>query len=153
MILHKINKQPKTAEEFMKYTDTIYYRVKSEAEYCAIYLYLNALGWDIKLNDERTLVEEAKNDFKHWPYVSINVSTKQIKQHKLHGILDGWTCLTTVSELFKHIEKSTKPQSVIVKLNDEYNAEITETHIKVGCQTFPITILDELNKARQELNK
>lgn len=35
-----------------------------------------------------------------------------------------------------------------VKLNASYTAKVTETDITVGCQTFPIAIIDALVKAR-----
>lgn len=38
-----------------------------------------------------------------------------------------------------------------VKLNETYNAKIYMDKIQVGCQTFPITILDELLKAHNKL--
>lgn len=44
-----------------------------------------------------------------------------------------------------------KPTSIAVKLNDSYEAVVTKDSIKVGCQTFPISILKELNEAAAKL--
>jgi hypothetical protein len=44
-----------------------------------------------------------------------------------------------------------KPKEVEVKLNEAHNATVTENTIKVGCQTFPISIIDDLVKAKKEL--
>lgn len=43
------------------------------------------------------------------------------------------------------------PKSKFVVLNKEHKAEVFKDKIVVGCQSFPITILDELIKARYEL--
>lgn len=40
-----------------------------------------------------------------------------------------------------------------VELNSEYNAKVTTDTIEVGCQKFPISILDALNKAHEELTQ
>lgn len=39
-----------------------------------------------------------------------------------------------------------------VKLNDSYTAEVFKDKLVVGCQTFPISILDELVKAHKSLD-
>lgn len=46
--------------------------------------------------------------------------------------------VTTIKSIVKDIS---------VKLNDSYTAVITEKGIKVGCQTFPLSIVEELAKA------
>jgi hypothetical protein len=46
-----------------------------------------------------------------------------------------------------------KPREVIVKLNKSYDAIITKDEIKVGCQTFPITVLKEMQEALDGLNE
>jgi hypothetical protein len=45
-----------------------------------------------------------------------------------------------------------KPDSVKIKLNDTYDADVTKDTIVVGCQTYPISILDELIAARKSLD-
>jgi hypothetical protein len=41
--------------------------------------------------------------------------------------------------------------AVSIPLNSEYTAIVSEKEIRVGCQTFPIEILDKLVKAHQNL--
>jgi hypothetical protein len=41
----------------------------------------------------------------------------------------------------------------IVKLNDQYNAEITKDGIFVGCQTIPLSVIPELVKATKKFIK
>lgn len=41
--------------------------------------------------------------------------------------------------------------NVKVKLNDDYDAIVSKDTIEVGCQTFPISILDELVEARKQI--
>ena len=43
------------------------------------------------------------------------------------------------------------PQFKEVKLNSEYTAKVYENQIVVGCQTIPISVIGELNKALKEL--
>jgi hypothetical protein len=45
-----------------------------------------------------------------------------------------------------------KPNEIEVKLNESYNATVREDTIRVGCQTFPISIIDDLVKAKKELS-
>jgi hypothetical protein len=46
---------------------------------------------------------------------------------------------------------SLPPAEVIVALNASYSAIVTKETIKVGCQVFPIDILDKLVAAQKEL--
>ena len=40
-----------------------------------------------------------------------------------------------------------------VELNDEYTAVITKDSIQVGCQSFPLEVLDKLLEARNKVKK
>lgn len=40
-----------------------------------------------------------------------------------------------------------------VKLNDEYTAILTTKEVKVGCQTFPLEVIDLLVEAKNEVLK
>jgi hypothetical protein len=42
-------------------------------------------------------------------------------------------------------------EPVTVKLNHEYEATVYPEHIKVGCQEFPLSIIDELVEARKKV--
>lgn len=44
-------------------------------------------------------------------------------------------------------------ETISVKLNSEYTAEVSKDYIKVGCQTFPASIIDDLKTALIQLNK
>ncbi len=44
------------------------------------------------------------------------------------------------------------PASYEVRLNSKYDAVVTKDTVTVGCQTFPISILDKLVEAREKLN-
>jgi hypothetical protein len=46
-----------------------------------------------------------------------------------------------------------KKKTAEVKLNDQYSAVVRKDRITVGCQTFPIGIIDELVKARQSVQE
>jgi len=48
-------------------------------------------------------------------------------------------------------EVTLAPAEKIVKLNASYDAIVTKETIQVGCQTFPISILDELVEAKNKL--
>lgn len=47
--------------------------------------------------------------------------------------------------------KSYKPPHEIVELNKEYHAKVYKDKIEVGCQTFPIEILEKLQGAYDSL--
>lgn len=46
-----------------------------------------------------------------------------------------------------------KPSSIEVKLNENHTATVTKDSIKVGCQTFPHSVVGELQKAIEEMTK
>ncbi len=47
----------------------------------------------------------------------------------------------------------TKPKTVEVVLNKEHTAVISKDGIKVGCQTFPMDVIDKLVEGRKEFLK
>jgi hypothetical protein len=62
-------------------------------------------------------------------------------------------CVTLIGNKY-HIPVSDAvepPISKTVKLNDTYNAVVTKTEVKVGCQTFPINKIRELIEANESL--
>lgn len=56
----------------------------------------------------------------------------------------------TLDDLY--IAPFAKPNLVSVVLNSSHTAKVTKDNIEVGCQTFPISVLDELVKARDSLS-
>lgn len=45
------------------------------------------------------------------------------------------------------------PDAVIIKLNNEYDATVSKDGIKVGCQTFPLSIVEDLATAVRTVTK
>jgi len=58
--------------------------------------------------------------------------------------------LAEVSNLKDYLKNG---DSVEVVLNDSYTAIVSKDTVKVGCQTFPITVLKALVAAHKKLNK
>jgi hypothetical protein len=73
--------------------------------------------------------------------VSIDVRADKIKLYDSDGT---W--------LF-YDEAIEKSADIKVKLNSKYDAIVSKDSIVVGCQIFPISILDDLVKAKDELGK
>lgn len=46
-----------------------------------------------------------------------------------------------------------KPKTIQVQLNSLYTAYVTKDHVKVGCQTFPMSVMDKINDAIQRVRK
>lgn len=40
-----------------------------------------------------------------------------------------------------------------MKLNDELDVEVSNVGIKVGCKTFPLSVVDELKKAVDKVKR
>lgn len=57
--------------------------------------------------------------------------------------------IVTLDDLYS--DKFTVPKSVTIALNSEYKATVEPDGITVGCQTFPLSVIDELVKARAEV--
>lgn len=71
-----------------------------------------------------------------------------------HASTKEWTPLkphtvVTLDDLYS--DKFTVPKSVTIALNSEYKATVEPDGITVGCQTFPLSVIDELVKARAEV--
>lgn len=70
---------------------------------------------------------------------------------------DNWpifNAATQMGEIVKFFEKPAKilkPITITIKLNDQHNGVVGKNEVIVGCQKFPITIIDDLVKARQEV--
>lgn len=56
------------------------------------------------------------------------------------------------ADISKAIEAlKSSPGVIEVVLNDEYTAEVSNAGVKVGCQTFPLSVIDDLSKAKSQL--
>ena len=95
-------------------------------------------------------VEKAIEDFNghgaFHPWVKISPKRKTFggNYHKQEDI----QVLNNYTEL---ADLLVKPTTVEVKLNNEHTAIVKADSIQVGCQSFPIDILDKLNEARATL--
>lgn len=56
-----------------------------------------------------------------------------------------------IAEMYHRAGIDCRPKSVVVPLNDEYSATVSANSIIVGCQIFPIDVLDKLNEARTKV--
>jgi len=45
-----------------------------------------------------------------------------------------------------------KPNTISIKLNDQYMAEVSKDMVKVGCQTFPFSKIEEIVEAHAKLS-
>lgn len=55
----------------------------------------------------------------------------------------------TIEEFLALLEK---PKTISVKLNNQYTAEISKDSVKVGCQSFEYSKIEEIVAAHQKLN-
>ena len=60
--------------------------------------------------------------------------------------------LGNLNDLF-YTEKYSIEKKIQVKINNQYTAEITKNNVVVGCQTFPISVIDDLYNAKKEVMK
>jgi hypothetical protein len=113
----------------------------------------------IEVGDTVKILRKAKN-FEmgwnaHWAPVMDNTvgATFQVKEIcDLRGIRNPNNSCVYPFFVLKIVKKATK--EVTIKLNSEYSAIISEDGITVGCQKFPLSIIDDLAKAKKEiLNK
>ncbi len=73
-------------------------------------------------------------------------------KHILHSNLSGYTGnlkMLTLEEFLSLFES----QEIVVKLSDSDTAIVKKEGVKVGCQTFPLTIINDLAAAVKEVSK
>lgn len=93
---------------------------------------------------------DQKWPFDRWPNVKIDFEEQGLAG-KGDDYFPNTRMLTEVLELWDKYCQLPKP--VKVKLNDTYTATVTADTIEVGCQKFPIGVLDELIKARDSFKR
>lgn len=90
------------------------------------------------------------NSNSYYNKANANLSSSVSEYMKTHDV-----CVAIVSKNFANscpVELIETPaESVSIKLNDKYEALVTEDTITVGCQEFPISILEELVKAHKSI--
>lgn len=122
-------------------------KTKEEAE--IIFLYFKHKGWYISGTQGVTVETTAENYFKHFPVLVFRPEGKSISansyrrypESKLLGSLADVLAIVTEKKMIK------------VTLNDKHTAEVYKDKVVVGCQTFPITVIDNLVLAKNELTK
>lgn len=120
------------------------YRLKNVGEAIAIFSYLKSIGYKAD-QDKGDITELGKLFYNNYPYIWFddtgilkNVSGRQRKS--------GYEGIG-----FQDIFKIEFPKNQSVKLNSEHTAVITSKEITVGCQTFPLSIIDDLVRARDKV--
>jgi hypothetical protein len=125
-------------------------RVKTN-EWPFILTTLYALGYAGKksIGGSKETLEEAKKSFLGHRFLFIEKG-----KHLNAGLYEnGHKRLETFGELINEIQKQEALVVITVKLNDEYSAEVSKTGVKVGCQTFPLEVIDELAKVKKSLTE
>jgi hypothetical protein len=121
--------------------DDVYIHVSNNTECLATLLLLSKLS-GVTIND--TSLEEALYNHSFYNFVAIVGGNVVRKANSCSG-------KKVIS--FKEIGKLEELLNlkVEVKLNNTYTAIVTEDTIAVGCQKFPISILNDLMKAHHKI--
>jgi hypothetical protein len=101
-------------------------------------------GLDIHVNsypDCVIIFGESYNGSNRWLF---NAKTYNIDKIPVYDPIIDWN-------LWTKIKFVAQPKSIKVQLNSEYVATVTKTEIKVGCQTFPVSIIKDLSRAYNDL--
>ena len=61
--------------------------------------------------------------------------------------------VTPFKELFKTVLEGCFDETVIVPLNNEYEAEVSQNKVRVGCQTFTFEAVEKLAEAVAQVKK
>ena len=76
------------------------------------------------------------------------VSGSRDREYGENQVLGGRKVLA-LDSLYQ--EPFMEPQEIKVVLNIQYTATVTKDGVKVGCQEFPLEIIEDLKKAKDEL--
>lgn len=71
------------------------------------------------------------------------------EEAKIHGFC---VAVKSTNYIVPVLSVMLSPTEIRVKLNAKYDAIVARDGITVGCQTFPVTILNDLKKALDSLN-
>lgn len=118
------------------------FKITSEAEFLAAKAYFLALGFQDEFNNYNygTIVK--------YKYLNFIIDTKK---NRIYGIRDSSPSLDLSSPILFQEIFNIKSAVVKVELNKDYTAEVSKTEIKVGCQTFPLDIIEKLADARNQV--
>lgn len=116
---------------------------KTEEHHSNIIRCLYALGYK---SFGRNTVDDYINQWKFsYPWTVI-----QIEQKNFGGNKSEWPEYTTIT--FDKFLSLKKELEIEIKLNDEYTAIISKDNVKVGCQTFPLSVIQELYNALKKFD-
>lgn len=124
----------------MNYT----FKIESEPQFLAAKAYFLTLGYKDDFN-EYNYYRLVLNKFLN--FLIDNNKRRILGADKNDPIIKSAQKIKFTSIFTLNIERVIK-----IKLNDTHEAEISNNGIKVGCQTFPLDIIDELVEARKQLN-
>lgn len=120
----------------------------SESQAFAVFTYLKEQGFKFDLEKGSDIKELASIYLCNYPNILIFPRAK-----KVSGNFNAQPMyqIITLDQLFDG--RFEKPTSIMVKLNDKYNAVVSATSVVVGCQTFPLSVIDELVEARDTIKQ
>lgn len=141
----------KLKDKVLTVTDVVYesliFKETDDHKWRSVYFELVEESFEDKIVKAYKLIGETvmykvitTEEFKHFTIRYIKIHENSIR---LYNIDDNFIHYSSVV---------TPPESITVELNKEYKAIVTKDTIQVGCQTFPISIIDELVKARKQFN-
>lgn len=122
----------------MKDYSTICIKTNNQAEKLAALYFLSDLT---KISIDSTILSETLNhkNIGNFPFVRISANGKYITASVTIPYGDTKVEFSDLVNIDKYITKK-----IAVKLNDEYTAEVFKDKVVVGCQTFPIDIIQKL---------
>ena len=71
--------------------------------------------------------------------------------HNHCGIANFFKTFKEAANFLIELEKNLTPEEYKVKLKDNYIAIVSKDHIKVGCQTFPVSNIKDLQVAYNKI--
>lgn len=106
--------------------------------------------WHKGENDQTVNVPHIDVKFPYQIYPSLVFRYEGHLLGNIHGPSDSNFAVDEdmAESVFKRLYTTVGEVSpIVVRLNTEYTARVTDTKIVVGCQTFPVSIVDDLTKA------
>lgn len=126
----------------MNYTFQIEDKTKERHEKIIQCLY--ALGYKNSDTCVISAVEYTKKYGFQYPWTIIDIDRKvfsgNTREYKEH---------TTIT--FDEFLSLKKDVNIEIKLNDEYTAIVSKDNVKVGCQTFPLSVITKLYNAVEKM--
>lgn len=131
-------------ETKMKLTSNSIIKVLSPDHLKAIAARLKELGYTWRGANPATTHATHTTETK---WVTVYPNTKEMDYTQDETFNHGDRKLITLDDLYK------QPTTIEVKLNSEYTAVVSKDGLKVGCQTFNLSVIDDLAKAKKEVTQ